>query len=648
MQNTDRVHPTSFPRASSNPHPSLPAVLQHDSAQIYFDESVYPPPLSLTVYTAHENMNSSPKLMRSSMYTIPCESHMLNAIGMPFYIALHPFYPYEKKSVKNVIRCFECNSFINCYTKYEGDNKFICNICNAKNHVKDFNSVILPTIEYTYQKTSLVETKKDELFVNDSYFNWKVFTFPILVIGIQVNENTIKRIASLIHLLSNDNFETSFGKVLIFTFDENITVYKNLGSIEEYKFYDKLPFLSPDFFSDRIKAIEILEYLNNNLQITGRKPVPQILEFIVSASGYSFGKSLLFVDQTVNVPPLFVDKMNENSFSLNLVSTNSTELHDIVKMTCGCVYSDSLLPILRSTYYDVYLEIKTSDSISKSSIFTHIPIDNTLSIHFSSMDSSTVVGCSLLIDEATKEGQQIYVQAIINYSNFDSRKVLVLNHGFKTTYSLTSVFAGLSFDTIFHYFARLAAQNKENLPLVKSSIVKALRLYRHIVAKSVSESQMVLPENIKLLPLMYSCILKQSRMLPFCTTLSIPRVVRLFYPRIFSLTDFMLSSKFKLINATFSTLSYNDTYVVENGVSITIYMGREMAVTEEEFLEEEGETIQALRNIISNEYDETIDIRFVKMGKKDAEILGMMVEDKMNDVSSYGDFLHEMHYLIKN
>lgn len=650
MHNTERTHSTSFPRAYSNPHPSLPNVLSHDSSHLFFDGSSYPPPLVTTRFDVKEHLNTSPHLLRSSMYTIPCESHILEAVGMPFYIALQPFFPCEKRVVSKVLRCNECRSFVNCYTKYEGDGGYLCNLCGSHNQVNDYNFESLPTLEHTFEKTRIVETRKekDELFVGDDYFSWRVFTCPILIIGIQSNERLSARVDSLLSLLTSSEFENSFGKVCIFTFGEGITIYKNTTLIEEYKICDKIPFISPDFFLDVEKAIETLIHIKDNVNSCSNKTNLNIFEIFASSSRYSFGKALLFIDYPMVVPFTFVEILGDNSFSLNLVTTCDSGLDEIVKSTCGKILTGSLFPLLTPTYYDVSVEIKTSDAIRKSSVLTHIPLENTLSIHFPSMDCNNVIGFSFFIDEAMKEGQQVFIQAIVTFSDFDSRKVIVLNHGFNASFSLTNIFSGLSFDTIFHYYARLVAEDKQNFTTIKSSIVKALRLYRHIVTKSVSDTQMVLPESIKLLPLLYSCLLKQTNVIPLCSTLSVARTLRLFYPRMFSLTDFILSNKIKLINATFTALSYSDTYVIDNGRVITIYIGREINVTEEEFLREESETILAVRELIAKEYNDDLEVRVVKMGKGDVEVVGMMVEDKMNNVSSYADFLYEMHYLIKD
>lgn len=653
MQNTSRIAPTSFPRAFSITHPSLPNVLSFDTKNVDFDGVNYPPPLSTTLFTAYENMNSSPHLLRSSMYVIPCESTTLNSVGMPLYITLQPFYPCIKNIVDKVIQCTECSSYINSYTRYEGDGNYICNICNKKNKINDYKYDSHATLEYTFKQTELKDDQndykkeKEELFVCDDYFSWRIFRCPILLLGLQANKFYQERIDSCIELLKDDNFDLAFGKVCIFNFNDDITVYKNIDGIEEYVSCDMLPFISPDFFCDKMQALEILEYLKENVKIVEHKINPHVLSFVLKASRYSFGKALLFVDEQVNVPFEFQSKLMDNSFVLNIVTTYESVFSELIKTGCGKILNNSLLSIFIPTYYDVNLEIKTSDSLSKSKILTHIPLDNTLLLHYPSMDSNTVIGCSFDIDESTKEGQQVFIQAILRYTEYDEKKLIVINHGFLTSNNLTNIFSGFTFDTIFHYFARVIAEDLTKFTMVKTSIIKAFRLYRHLIAKNVTDSQMVLPDNLKLLPLLYSSLLKRSRMLHFCSTLSTARVLRLFYPRIFSLTDFMLTSEMILLNATFSSLSENDIYVFDNGLLIIIYIGRNINITEDEFPKEEKEVIQNIQDFISNEYNEHMNVDYIKMGQGDLEVNGMMVEDKMNDVSSYGDFLIELHHLIK-
>ncbi|KAM0686425.1 Protein transport protein Sec24C, partial [Conglomerata obtusa] len=184
----------------------------------------------------------------------------------------------------------------------------------------------------------------------------------------------------------------------------------------------------------------------------------------------------------------------------------------------------------------------------------------------------------------------------------------------------------------------------------------SLKFYRNNASKNASESQMVLPESIKLMPLLLSCLMKNSVF--FSTdylstrkiiSMSIERNLRKFYPRIFSLSEYFLENKIIMIQNSLANIQNNEVYVIDDGSIITLYIGREVEIEENELLiGEEGETVKELLQVMKNEYDLEITFRVVRQGKGDYEVLGAMVEDKMNNVGAYNEFLCEMHFLVKD
>lgn len=625
------------------------------------------PPLSTTSCFVSETKNTSPYLLRSSMYTIPADPHLYETINVPLFIVLQPFSHKQEIIGGGVpIFCEECLCYCNTFTKINSVEKyFICHLCGYKNNCFEVDSAQYPTAEYT------IEPDKEEVdrsMISNSYFSQRVLPHPVMIFAVQNNSNLKERMSEIRKLLKEEIFAELYAKIAIITFDNEITLYRYDKCVEEHIVCETVPFLEQGFFVSCESALYIIDHLLSREQghVNDNIYINNVISSVIQLSSLAIGtKAVIFIDTKADLEnkDSAVESLNNHNCSINLLRSAKTNLDDVSYLTSGSIYKTKkdLRRLLARSYYGVNVSLKTSDQIAKSNIYTNSVFDNILEIKLATMDSNSTVGYSLYVDSGMKENQDVYVQAVVKYYNYiGERKMIVMNQCFTASYKINSIYKGFCFDTIFSYYCKYISSDiakiKERMLEVRKMIVKTLHFYRNATSKGVSSTQMILPETVKLLPLLYSCIQKNNY---YCNNiepsihrtiqaLNVERTLRFFYPRVFSLSEYFLEGKINLISNTYANISFEEIYIIENGLELVIYVGQDIENAEMLFEGEEGKVLNGLIETIVSEYDYILDVRVVKQNKCDAEVRNMLVEDKLNNVSAYNDFLCEMHFMIKD
>lgn len=129
--------------------PSVPK--SRDALAQYYLNHVYPtfehhtpPPASIS-FVAYDQGNSSPKITRLTMNSIPSTSDALQSTGLPLGLLLQPLAPLQPGELEIPVldfgevgppRCHRCRAYINPFMVFRsGGNKFVCNMCNYANDV---------------------------------------------------------------------------------------------------------------------------------------------------------------------------------------------------------------------------------------------------------------------------------------------------------------------------------------------------------------------------------------------------------------------------------------------------------------------------------------------------------------------------------
>lgn len=102
------------------------------------------PPTSNSIYSAVDNGNCSPRVMRCTMVAPPGSKEILTQVGLPFTALCTPFAAPEhgEQRVPEVDwgelqlppRCSRCAAYVNLNVQWiDGGDSWVCNICDMKN-----------------------------------------------------------------------------------------------------------------------------------------------------------------------------------------------------------------------------------------------------------------------------------------------------------------------------------------------------------------------------------------------------------------------------------------------------------------------------------------------------------------------------------
>ncbi|GAB6028512.1 hypothetical protein CHUAL_002663 [Chamberlinius hualienensis] len=103
------------------------------------------PPLVTTKFITQDQGNCSPRFIRSTMYTIPCNPDMLKQTYLPFVLSISPFARLENNEIPPPIvqlgeggptRCIRCKAYMCPFMQFiDGGRRFQCSFCRATTEV---------------------------------------------------------------------------------------------------------------------------------------------------------------------------------------------------------------------------------------------------------------------------------------------------------------------------------------------------------------------------------------------------------------------------------------------------------------------------------------------------------------------------------
>lgn len=99
------------------------------------------PPLVTTKFTTHDQGNTNPRLLRSSMYSVPATSDMMKQSAVPFSLVISPFARLAEQEMQppivnmgevGPIRCVRCKAYMSPYMQFiDAGRRFQCLLCKA-------------------------------------------------------------------------------------------------------------------------------------------------------------------------------------------------------------------------------------------------------------------------------------------------------------------------------------------------------------------------------------------------------------------------------------------------------------------------------------------------------------------------------------
>ncbi|MGL6154623.1 MAG: Sec23/Sec24 zinc finger-containing protein [Cetobacterium sp.] len=617
-------------------------------------------------------------------------------MNTPFLVVLHPFnekHTLIEKHINKAYLCKECLSFANPHSRIENsENKFYCNICGGENKIDEEIEMVDPSVEYYGMED---KTEKEEIKeVCQGYFNRKIYNSALMIFGIEFTRNNSININEIIdkieEIIKDPSFKENFSNYAIILFNTNceiLTIEK--GEISIKKFIGENVLITPKYTIDVNTDNTLLFRFLRSLKPSEKDSHPDIL-FPISNGLCNFfvgGKTAIFM--THSRPLSFIDSVIEEFIE----SKNSLFIFDagertaehpfsrIILQTNGALYSIDKISRLTDvclieTIYGVIVELKTSDFIKKSNIYANTSLESTYQLYFSSMDKNTTISYEFLLDENMKDGQHLYIQPILRYFRRGEYKTMVLNQSFISSTKYSNVYNNLSLDVIFSFFCKFISTNISDMQKRKEEsrkmIVDILRTYRIKCSPEAKPSQLVLPENIKSLPNLYQSLCKNILYgtkinyynIKKISNSPLKNIIRYFYPRFFSFTEYFIEKNIKNIKAlqlNYKSIDSEEIYILENGEKIYIYIG---SAVDRELIDimtsyrysidnynktEEEKVLDRMILELEEEYSYSLELSVVLQGisTQESEVLGYMIEERMSNLQGYAEFLCDIHYDIQ-
>ena len=192
------INPNHIPRPNQNDE-----IYINNEKMPFFETGIgVPPPHSTSFYSVKETQNSSCRLIRSTLNSVPISQSLLNETNLLFGLCIQPFAEipdYEEQIPKvgtgdTIFRCKQCNSYINnkYNITYSAQNKqiAICNLCQKEN---EFDNTI-PGVKSDYFNSDystcpeLVKPTID--FIAPTNFKSSKIFVPHYLFMIDISENS--------------------------------------------------------------------------------------------------------------------------------------------------------------------------------------------------------------------------------------------------------------------------------------------------------------------------------------------------------------------------------------------------------------------------------------------------------------------------
>lgn len=170
------------------------------------------PPLVTTRFVTHDQGNSGPRFIRSSLYNVPTTTDMMKQTAVPFALIVSPFAavaagelqpPCVNLGAIGPIRCVRCKAYMSPNMQFiDGGRRFQCPLCRATTEVP---SEYFQHLDHTghrvdkFERPELVLGTYEFVATEEYCRNNKMPSPPALIFCIDVSYNNVK--SGLVRLL---------------------------------------------------------------------------------------------------------------------------------------------------------------------------------------------------------------------------------------------------------------------------------------------------------------------------------------------------------------------------------------------------------------------------------------------------------------
>ena len=182
----------------------------------------------------------------------------------------------------------------------------------------------------------------------------------------------------------------------------------------------------------------------------------------------------------------------------------------------GAKFANDLQRTLARTFgFDALLRIRVSNGLKIEDYFGNFYMKNATDIECAGIDSLKAFTAVLKHDGKLDERRETYIQSALLYTTSQGqRRVRVHNLPLQNSSQYDSIFRNSSTEVTISVFIRQMIQQSADVSLaslrssLSGSIARALASFRQKAAKQPAKGQLVLPEAMKLGPILALCVLK--------------------------------------------------------------------------------------------------------------------------------------------
>ena len=356
--------------------------------------------------------------------------------------------------------------------------------------------------------------------------------------------------------------------------------------------------------------------------------------------------------------------------------------------------------IIRPFGYDGLLRVRVGNGLRVTDQYGNFHSQNGRDIELATIDSEKTIGVLFQHDGTLDERKPVCFQVALLYTSSSGRRFIrCLNLSIVATSQVAMIYKKADMDTLMNIITKKAISQSVTIPLNEireyfmENCVQTLASYRRHCTATNSLGQLILPESLKLFP-MYTNTVYKAR--AFCSA-PIPVDLRVyemrllkdmplrttmvyFYPRVFvlnalqdnectydpTLNRFVLPP---LVRASFERLTPDGIYLLDNGMSLWLWVGRDASPSNvmdlfgiQDLSKVETHRINRIppienqfnnkvRALISYIQDESHKgaypcLRIARQGIDDRVFLSLLVEDQSEFGSSFIDFMCILHKRI--
>jgi len=179
------------------------------------------------------------------------------------------------------------------------------------------------------------------------------------------------------------------------------------------------------------------------------------------------------------------------------------------------LHFDIFRNLTRKTVYDVSIKARCSIGLSIENYYGGFGETVNEPIQLSVMDADKTIAFTLKQTSNLSSGSQAYFQLAILYTTTRmERKVRILNYAFAVTDQVPQVYSSIDVDAVLGLEIRQTASliHKMTLSNARNRLCQAciniLTHYRKVVSKTTASVQFILPESLKIYPLLLLGLLK--------------------------------------------------------------------------------------------------------------------------------------------